>query len=112
LATRVYETSEIELQDGTKVTLRPLSLKKLRQFMSEISKMDGKQSEEEVVGILLGAAALGIADSAPELAADKTKLEEVLDMPTMKYILKTCGGIDLDDPNLMTAAMVAGQNSI
>lgn len=112
MATKVYETYEIELQDGTKAVLKPLSIKKLREFMSYMSKMDGNQTEDEVVSILLKAAALGLQDSAPELAKDTDKLEEVLDMPTIKKIIEVCGGINLDDPNLLTAALLAGQNSI
>jgi hypothetical protein len=33
-------------------------------------------------------------------------------LPTMNRILEVCGGIKLDDPNLLAAAVLAGQNSI
>jgi hypothetical protein len=44
------------------------------------------------------------------LVADKDKLEDALDMPTINRILEVCGGIKLDDPNLLAAAVLAGQN--
>jgi hypothetical protein len=112
LATKVYEVSEIELQDGTKITLRPLPINKLRKFMDVMLKMDGSQSEEQVVETLIEAASFGISQSAPELANDREKLGDVLDMPTIKHIIKICGGVDLDDPNLIAAALATGQSSI
>lgn len=112
MATKVYEVYEIELQDGTVITLKPLSLKKLREFMVHMGKLDGTLQEDKAVEVLVDAAAIGIAQSAPELAKDRDKLEEALDMPTIAKIIEVCGGIKLDDPNLLTAALLAGQNSI
>jgi hypothetical protein len=112
LATTVYETYEIELQDGTKVTLKPLSIKKLREFMTHIAKLDGSLSEDQAVDVLIDAATVGLRASAPDLVQDRDKLEDALDMPTITKIIEVCGGIKLDDPNLLTAALLAGQTSI
>ena len=46
----------------------------------------------------------------PELAKDREKLEDALDVPTINRIIKICGGIDLEDPNLLAAAVLAGTN--
>jgi hypothetical protein len=110
LATKVYETYEIELQDGTAVTLKPLPINSLREFMGHMGKLDGTLTEGDAVDVLIDAAAVGIKLSAPELAADKNRLGDVLDMPTIMKIIEVCGGIKMDDPNLMAAALLAGQN--
>jgi hypothetical protein len=65
LATTVYDVEEITLQNGAKVTLKPLSIKELRKFMVVMSKTAN---------------------------------------------IETCGGIKMDDPNLLAAAVLAGQN--
>lgn len=110
MANKVYETYEIELQNGTIVTLKPLSIFELRQFMVHMSKLDGTLSEEDSVNTLLSAAAVGIRSSAPELAENREELEKALDMPTIMKIIEVCGGIKMDDPNLLAAALLAGQN--
>jgi hypothetical protein len=46
----------------------------------------------------------------PDLVKDRDKLEDALDVPTINRILEVCGGIKLDDPNLVAAAVLAGQN--
>lgn len=110
MANKVYETYEIELQNGTVVTLKPLSIFELRNFMSIMSKLDGSLPEDEAVNTLLDAAAVGIRSSAPELATNREELEKALDMPTIMKIVEVCGGIKMDDPNLLAAALLAGQN--
>jgi hypothetical protein len=102
LATKVYETYEIELQNGTVVTLRPLPIAQLREFMTHMAKLDGSLNENEAV--------VALKTSAPELAANKGELENALDMPTIMKIVEVCGGIKMDDPNLLAAALLAGQN--
>ena len=38
MATTVYDVEEIELQNGAKAKLKPLSIKELRKFMAAIQK--------------------------------------------------------------------------
>jgi hypothetical protein len=95
LATTVYDVEEIELQSGAKVKLKPLSIKQLRKFMEVIKKVQDAEALETQL---------------PDLVADLDKLEDALDVPTINRILEVCGGIKMDDPNLIAAAVLAGQN--
>ena len=110
MATKVYATYEIELQNGTVVTLRPLPIAQLIDFMTHMAKLDGSLTETEAVVTLLAGSAVALKTSAPELAANKGELENALDMPTIMKIVEVCGGIKMDDPNLLAAALLAGQN--
>ena len=110
LATKVYDVEEIELQNGSKVTLKPLSIKALRKFMAAIAKTSESKTEDETLNILLDACAVALESQLPELTKDKDALEGALDMPTINRILEVCGGIKLDDPNRLAAAVLAGQN--
>jgi len=110
LATTVYDVEEIELQNGAKAKLKPLSIKQLRKFMEVVKKIQDSQEEDVTLGILIDACAVALETQLPDLVSDRDKLEEALDVPTINRILEVCGGIKMDDPNLIAAAVLAGQN--
>ena len=110
MATTVYDTEQISLQSGDTVTLKPLSIKELRKFMEAIQKTQNVTTEDETLDILIDACAVALAKQLPDLVADRDKLEDALDVPTINRILEVCGGIKMDDPNLLAAAVLAGTN--
>ena len=66
-------------------------------------------TEDAALSVLIEACAIALESQLPDLAKDLEKLEDALDLPTINRIIKVCGGIDLEDPNLL-AAVLAGQN--
>lgn len=103
MATKVFITEEIELQDGTKVTIKPLNIKSLRKFMEIVKDFDQVDDENVSVTMMVQACAIAIAPGNKELSEDIDRLEEALDMPTMWKILEVAGGVKPNDPNLPTA---------
>lgn len=113
MATTVYTVEEIELQDGTTYGFKPLNLKLLRRFMKEFTSLEPVETEDESIDQFVSLVSICIESVDKELAADRDKLEEVLDNPTIFKIIEVCTGIKLNDPNLVAAAMAAmeaGQN--
>lgn len=116
MATTVYTTEEIQLQDDTKVTLKPLNIKALRKFMKAMEGFASAANDEEGFEVLLKAAALCIAKQRPDFYdAEKDEpteaFEDAVDMPTIYKILEVCGGVKLNDPNLLAmAAEALGKN--
>jgi phosphohistidine swiveling domain-containing protein len=110
LATTVYNVEEITLQNGTTVKLKPLTIKELRKFMVVIQKTADVTTEDETLTILIEACAVALEKQLPDLVKDVDAFEDVLDVPTINRILEVCGGIKMDDPNLLAAAVLAGQN--
>jgi len=107
LATTVYDVVEIELADGTTITLKPLPIKQLRKFMTIIQGMDADNaSEQEAMDFFIKGAMVCLETTRPELASDKDKFEELIEVPTMMKILEVAGGLKLTDPNLLGAALV------
>lgn len=110
MATTVYDVVDIELSNGDSITLKPLPIKKLREFMELIKKMDLPEnaSEDAAMDIFIDGAMLCLAGLYPnsELGKDKDKFEEVVEIPTMMKILEIVGGLKLTDPNLLGAALV------
>lgn len=110
MATTVYSVEEIQLQNGATAKIKPLSIKDLREFMKVIQKTAETQSEDDTLTYLIDACAIALRKELPDLVEDKDALEDALDVPTINRILEVCGGIKMDDPNLLAAAVLAGQN--
>ena len=110
MATTVYDVEEIQLQNGAIVKLKPLTIKELRKFMVAIAKTAEATTEDETLSILIEACAVALEKQLPDLVKDIDAFEDTLDVPTINRILEICGGIKMDDPNLLAAAVLAGQN--
>ena len=116
MATTVYTTEEVELQDGTTVTLKPLTIKNLRKFMKVMENFADAETEEDGLEVMLDASALCLRSQRSEFWSDKTdkhteEFEDAVDIPTIYKVLDVCGGIKLNDPNLLAAAAEAlGRN--
>lgn len=107
MATKVYETLELELQDGTVVTVKPLNLKNLRAVMKEWQKAQDVESEDEFLDVLIRCTSIAMGQLAPEKAES---VEEDLDLQTMYKILEIAADIKLngDNPNLVGVQELRG----
>jgi hypothetical protein len=101
MATKVYETLELELQDGTVITVKPLNLKNLRAVMKEWGKAQSVESEDEFLDILIKCTSIALSQLAPEKAET---VEEDLDLQTMYKVLELAADIKLNNPNPTAAA--------
>ena len=118
MATAVYTTEEVTLQDDTEVTLKPLVIGRLRKVMAMMNEFEKAETEDDTILVILNAAAFCLSKQHPEYWDEKEKKasekfsEEAIDMPTAHKILEVCAGIKLNDPNLLAAtAELLGQNS-
>jgi hypothetical protein len=88
--------------------MRPLKIKILRDFMKEFQKISDETISEDNIksmDLLLDCAVIAMKQYKPELA-DKAKLEDVIDLPTVYKIIEVAAGIKLNDPNALAAALV------
>lgn len=111
MATSVYEVVEVELMDGSKISMRPLKISLLRDFMKEFQKIGDEEIAEDNIksmDLLLDCAVIAMKQYNPELAS-KEQMEEVIDLPTVYKIIEVASGIKLNDPNALAAAL-AGVN--
>ena len=108
MATTVYDIVEIELSDGTSITLKPLPIKQLRKFMEVINTMQGTDdaNPDAAMDVFIEAAMICLENIRPDLSQDKDKFENIVEIPTMMKILEVVGGLKLTDPNLLGAALV------
>ena len=108
MATSVYEVVEVELLDGSTISMKPLKISLLRDFMKEFQKIsDPKIAEDNIksMDLLLSCATIAMKQYKPELAT-KEQLEEIMDLPTVYKVIEVAAGIKLNDPNALAAALV------
>lgn len=117
MATTVYNKEEIVLGDDSKVMLKPLSIKYLRIFMPKMQEWQDHLTNEDAVKndpmglvsmeLLLQAAIICLTEQKPEWKENPELAEDVLDMDTIYRVLEVCGGVKLNDENLLRAAQEA-----
>ena len=108
MPTTVYDVEEIELSDGSSLTIKPLSIKNLKKFLAVMNKMqdDSVITEEDIMEVFIEGAMVCLEQLRPELSEDKDKFEELIEVPTMMRILEVAGGLKLNDPNPDLASLV------
>jgi inhibitor of KinA sporulation pathway (predicted exonuclease) len=103
MATSVYEVVDVTLLDGTELSVRPLKISILREFMKKFEKLtDVADDNMKSMDVLLDCVVTAMKQYNPELAS-KEKLEDVIDLPTVYKIIEVASGIKFgaDNPNLM-----------
>jgi hypothetical protein len=109
MATSVYEKSEIELLDGTKITMRPLKISLLREFMKRfegIAKV--ADNNDKSMDILMDCVQIAMKQYSPELSTDREKLEDVIDLPSVYKVVEAASGIKFDDEGNAPAVGIPG----
>lgn len=109
MPTKVYETVDVELSDGSVITVKPLTIKNLKNFLRIVEKLqsDDITSEADAVDVFLEAGLVCMEQFAPGKFASVDDLESVFEMPTLMKVLEVAGGLKLgnDDPNLQAAGL-------
>lgn len=100
MATTVYTTMEVMLDDDTIIVLKPLVIARMRKFMEIIDNLHTSEDVYEMQDRLVDAALICIEKHNPKVAANKEYFTENVDMETLYKILEVCGGVKLNDPNL------------
>jgi len=107
MATTTYESQELTLMDGTKISVRPLKISLLRPFMSKFEKVaEVADNNEKSMTLLIECVEIAMKQYSPELA-DVKKLEEVLDLPTVYKIIEAASGVKLQDANALLNTVLA-----
>lgn len=104
MATTVNEEKVFTLMDGTEISTRPLKISLLREFMAkfdEIAKVADDNAKS--MDVLMSCIQIALKQYKPELAGDLSKLEDVLDLPTVYKIVEQASGINLADASLLSS---------
>jgi hypothetical protein len=108
MATTVHEGRELILMDGSKISVRPLKISLLRPFMSKFEKVaEVAEDNEKSMALLMECVQIAMEQFSPELAKDKDKLEDILDLPTVYEIIEAASGVKLSDANALLNTVLA-----
>lgn len=108
---RIGRSEKIELTDGTDVELRPLNIKKLKEFMKKFGEIqeldkDDPEFESKFMDILVDMSAISLSGQLKEQTAylydddiSRETWEELVDQDSVAFINEVCGGISLSGGN-------------
>jgi inhibitor of KinA sporulation pathway (predicted exonuclease) len=92
------ETKEITLIDGTVITVRPLKISLLREFMKKFEGIaDVAADNDKSMTLLVECVQIAMKQYKPELAEDLKALEDNVDLPTVYQVVEAASGIKLSD---------------
>jgi hypothetical protein len=112
MATKIYETIEIELENGKTVLIKPLPIKSLRKFMDIIggASAENLETENDLMDVFIEACIHCLKSLHPKMFAEMTdeEIEDLVTLPTVMKVLEVAGGLKTADPNLLGAAEQSG----
>jgi hypothetical protein len=97
MATTVYNTKNITLQDGVEIELSPLKIKYLRQLMDNFDEVRNAQGDLEAIAALSKCARICMKQFRPEITQTQDMLEEYVNLQDIYDILDITAGIKIND---------------
>ncbi len=94
MPTKIYDSSNIVLMDGTIVYLTPLKIKYLREFMDVFENVKNSKSDDEAIEYLCQCASIAMKQYYPTVV---NNLEDYVDLPTIYKILEISAGIKINE---------------
>lgn len=92
----VRKGADILFADEIVRTVKPLTIKQLRKFVKVIEKMDqekfGSGMSDEDIDTMMEAAEIILQKVDPELASDRDKLEDAIDLETFSKLMEVAMG--------------------
>lgn len=95
----IHAGVEVIFADGKKRVIKPLTIRQLRKFMKVANEMkvteEGNMTDEDIDN-MIDSAAIALAGTDPDLAADRDALEDILDLKSYSALMSAAMG---NDPN-------------
>ncbi len=98
MAVTMNEQKEITLIDGTKITVRPLKISLLREFLKKFDEVASVADDnDKSMDVLIQCVQIAMKQYNPEMAQDLAALEDNLDLPTVYKVIEEASGINLSE---------------
>ena len=92
MATKIYETSTVKLIDGTEITLTPLKIKYLRDFLDSFRLVKDAKSRADSLEKLSECTRIAMKQYCPSLKTIE-EVQDNIDMSTMNKIINVAASI-------------------
>jgi hypothetical protein len=98
MAEKAKDKKKVTLIDGTEIAVQPLKISLLKPFMKKFAELTGvAEDNEKSMDVLLECVQIALKQYSPELAEDREKIEDNIDLPTVYDIIDAASGIQLGD---------------
>ena len=97
MATTIYKTKNIILQDGFEIELTPLKIKYLRQLMDIFEEVRQAKNDIEAITALSKCARICMKQFRPEISVTQEILEDHVDLQNIYDILDVSAGIKINE---------------
>lgn len=102
MTTVVNEQTTLELLDGTSITVRPLKISLLREFMKKFDEIsEVAEDNEKSLALLMDCVRISLKQYEPKLLEKDVDLEEILNLPMVYKVINEASGIDLSGTSLL-----------
>lgn len=96
MATKVYDTKKISLVDDRVITISPLKIKYLREFLEAFETIKEAKTDDESISILAKCALITMQQYCPSIKTIED-LEDNLDLPTIYEVIDVAAGIKINE---------------
>jgi len=94
MATKVYDSKNIKTTSGRTITISPLKVKYLREFLSMFEFVKTAKDDEEAMTYLIYCTVIAMQQYSPDLSSI-SGVEDNFDLPTIYEILDMAAGIKI-----------------
>lgn len=102
MATNIYEINNIKLLDGTSISIYPLKIFYLRQFMNAFNNIKECKNDDESIAVLVECTRIAMQQFYPEISNHVSEIEDNMDIHTVYDILEYCAGIRVREESTET----------
>lgn len=95
MATKVYESANINTIDGAEIYITPLKIKYLREFLEEFENVKDAQTDAEAISKIVSCIKITMKQYCP-LYDTVESIEDNFDLPTIYRILDISAGIKMN----------------
>lgn len=113
MAKRVYKTKNITLLDGTEITLSPLKIKYLHEFMERFDDIQNVKEDDEAINILVDCVRISMKQFYPPISGSVEDIEDNLNLPKVYEVLDIAAGIKMgakSEESVKKSAVDEGQS--
>ncbi len=96
MATKIYESKRISLIDDRLITISPLKIKYLREFLETFETIKEARTDDESIQVLAQCALVAMQQYCPSIKTIED-LEDSIDLPTIYEIIDIAAGIKVNE---------------
>ncbi len=96
MATKIYESKKISLIDDRLITISPLKIKYLREFLETFETIKEARTDDESIQVLAQCALVAMQQYCPSIKTIED-LEDSIDLPTIYEIIDIAAGIKVNE---------------